>query len=100
MSEACFLVKVRGPGGQQAEVPVHSKMTIAELKARIETRLSISVSKQRLITQGKLLKDGETVEQSKLQPGFVVQIVVSEAPVQAIGREESEAEDARSPSQM
>ena len=100
MSEAHFSVKVRGPGGKQAEVPVYSTMPIEQLKALIETHLGISVSQQRLIAQGKMLKDGETIGQARLQPGFVVQIVVSEPSPQSLRREESEAEDSHPSSQM
>jgi len=100
MADLCFSVKVRGPGGKQAEVSVHPSMTIAELKTLIEKHLSLPVSRQRLIAQGKMLKDAETVAQTKLQPGFVVQIIVSDQGPQSMGREESEAEDTRPPSQM
>lgn len=100
MADLSFCVKVRGPGGKQAEVSVRPSMTIAELKTLVELHLSLPVSQQRLIAQGKMLKDAETVAQAKLQPGFVVQIVASEPGPQPIGREESEAEDTRPPSQM
>lgn len=93
-------MKVRGPAGKQVEVQVHSSMTIGEVKSVIETHFAVSVTRQRLIAQGKQLKDAETVSQAKLQPGFVVQLLVSEPPVQDTERTETEPEDSRPPSQM
>lgn len=69
-----FAIKVRHFQSQM-ELEVTGDTTISQIKDMIAPRLSLSVLEQRLISQGKVLSDTDTVQQAKLQPGFVLQVV-------------------------
>ena len=71
-----FKLKVRLNGSSQFEVFVTSGMLVSELKTIITSYTNIPPEQQKLICQGKLLKDELSMSLSKLSEGFVVQLSV------------------------
>lgn len=69
-----FKLKIRPNNQGQFEVPVVPDTTVSDLKKLIEFHCNIPASQQRLITQGKLLRDESKLSSYKLSEGHVVQL--------------------------
>ena len=69
-----FKLKIRPNNQGQFEVLVSPEATVFDLKKIIESHCSIPASQQRLITQGKLLRDDLKLNSYKLSEGHVVQL--------------------------
>lgn len=70
-----FKLKIRPNGRSQFEALVTSDMCVSELKTIIGTYTQVPPSEQKLICQGKVLKDESTLSSNKLSEGFVVQML-------------------------
>ena len=68
-----FSIKAR-LSATQVDISVTPSTTIRQIKDDIETHLQVPVPEQKLICQGKVLRDSDTVETAKLEPGFVLQV--------------------------
>lgn len=68
-----FSIKAR-LSATQVDISVTSDTTIREIKSDIESQLQVPVPNQKLICQGKVLQDSDTVHTAQLQPGFVLQV--------------------------
>ena len=91
-----FPVKVRHHSSQQVEIYINPSTRISELKMLIEQSFAIPPCRQRLISQGKLLNDSDTATEAKLQPGFVIQLLISSpVPPPPLPVEERDLEEAR-----
>lgn len=100
MSES-FAIKVRQHGAKQVELRIHAGMLVSDLKQLISQHFDAPPQRQKLIAQGKLLRDTDTVQQAQLQEGFVVQLIINSAEPQRAERgEDREAEDSRQSSSM
>lgn len=69
-----FFIKAR-LAQQQVELRVSDDTTGREIKQMIGASLSLRPEEFRLISQGKVIGDEDTVHKAKLRPGFVVQAV-------------------------
>ena len=78
-----FKLKIRPNGLSQFEVLVTSDMLVSELKTIITAYTEIPIHQQKLICQGKLLKDELSLSSCKLSEGFVVQLSVQPVPTEA-----------------
>lgn len=72
MSQA-FSIKAR-LSATQVDISVTPNTTIRQIKDDIEFHLQVPVLEQKIICQGKVLRDSDTVEAAKLEPGFVLQV--------------------------
>ena len=72
----CFKLKIRPNGRSQFEVLATSEMLVSELKAIITSFCQIPTSQQKLICQGKLLKDDVPLSFYKLADGYVLQLSI------------------------
>lgn len=69
-----FKLKIRQVALGQFEVLVTSDMSVSDLKTILSTRINVPPSKQRLISQGKLLQDDKLLSSYKLTEGSVIQL--------------------------
>jgi len=74
-SEEAFRVSVKTLDGKIHHVEVTSETTIAEFKAKIQNITNVSASLQRLIFQGKVLKDEQTVGSYGIRAGLTLHMV-------------------------
>lgn len=71
------MVKVLTLTGDEIEVNTDPNDTIQVLKEKLEERQGIAVDQQRLIYQGKKLKDENTLKSYKIIAGSILHLVVA-----------------------
>jgi hypothetical protein len=86
-------IKVRTLDATQFEIQVHSSMTVADLKEIISVRTQVPADRQRLIYQGKLLKNPDTLDVYRIGHGHVLQLVANTQQVEELPREEENRQD-------
>ncbi|KAB0801629.1 hypothetical protein PPYR_03815 [Photinus pyralis] len=59
------------------KLPVYSTDTISTCKKKLQSQEGIESSRQRWFFGGKLLGDKLHVEEAKIQPGYVVQVIIN-----------------------
>ncbi|CAG5075486.1 Similar to ubtd1: Ubiquitin domain-containing protein 1 (Danio rerio) [Cotesia congregata] len=59
------------------KLPVYSKDTIGIAKKKLQSQEGLEPSKQRWFFGGKLLGDKMHIEEAKIQPGYVIQVIVN-----------------------
>lgn len=72
-----MLLKVLTLTGEENEVDVEPTDKIQQIKEKLEEKVGIPVPQQRLIFQGKQLRDEKTISSYKLQGGTVLHLVVA-----------------------
>lgn len=72
-----MLVKVVTLSGDERMIDVESTDKILVIKEKLEEKEGIPPTQQRLIFQGKQLKDDNTVNSYKLKGGTVLHLVVA-----------------------
>lgn len=72
-----MLVKVVTLSGDERMIDVESTDKILVIKEKLEEKEGIPPAQQRLIFQGKQLKDDKTVNSYKLKGGTVLHLVVA-----------------------
>jgi hypothetical protein len=68
-------LKIKTIDSAVTEVIINSGETVGVLKERIEMVIKISISKQRLIFQGRVLSDSSKLTDFKLEDGHVVHLI-------------------------
>lgn len=86
-----FSVKAR-LSATQVDIFVSPSTTIRQIKDDIEIHLQVPVPEQKLICQGKVLKDSDTVETAKLEPGFVLQVAQTKVEPRDVASQVSETD--------
>ena len=69
-----FRLKIRPNCRGQFDMTVNPEMLISEVKSKIASICQIPVSQQRLISNGKLLKDNQKLSFYKVSEGHVIQL--------------------------
>ncbi|KAF7998316.1 hypothetical protein HCN44_009714 [Aphidius gifuensis] len=59
------------------KLPVYSKDTIGIAKKKLQSQEGLEPSKQRWFFGGKLLGDKMHIEEAKIHPGYVIQVIVN-----------------------
>ncbi|XP_014610183.1 PREDICTED: ubiquitin domain-containing protein 1 isoform X2 [Polistes canadensis] len=59
------------------KLPVYSKDTIGIAKKKLQSQEGLEPSRQRWFFGGKLLGDKMHIEEAKVQPGYVIQVIVN-----------------------
>lgn len=72
-----MLLKILTLTGEESELEVDHDDKISQVKEKLEERVGIPIVQQRLIFQGKQLKDDKTISSYKLQGGAVLHLVVA-----------------------
>ncbi|XP_017776577.1 PREDICTED: NEDD8-like [Nicrophorus vespilloides] len=72
-----MMVKILTLTGDELEIDVEPTDTILTIKDKLEEREGIPVDQQRLIYQGKKMKDDQTVKNYKIQPGTTLHLVIA-----------------------
>lgn len=85
--------------GQQLPLEVQPEMTVAALKALIETTHGQDAATQKLIAYGKVMEDeAKTVADYKIvENGFIVMMVAKAKPVRAAAAEDAKQEEVAQP---
>ena len=73
-ASACYFID--GDDVELAPLDVDPWETIADVKAKIQLRLRVSASRQRLIFAGKLLEDNKTLTEYNVQEGDRLGVIV------------------------
>ena len=89
-SSEYFRVKVRTLDSSQFELSVTESTLISEVKEMIASHTQIPSDRQRLIYQGKLLKNQDSMATYKIKQGHVLQLVGNAAQTEAPRQEEEE----------
>lgn len=63
--------------GEEHEIDIEPTDKISRIKEKLEEKEGIAPAQQRLVFQGKKLKDDDTVSKCKLQGGSVLHLVVA-----------------------
>ncbi|XP_011253512.1 ubiquitin domain-containing protein 1 [Camponotus floridanus] len=61
----------------EVKLPVYSNDTIAIAKKKLQNQEGLEPSRQRWFFGGKLLGDKMHIEEAKVQPGYVIQVIVN-----------------------
>lgn len=69
-------IKLRLSTGKDLKINVYTSDTILKIKKKLYKMESIEPQKQRWFFAGKLLTDKMTIEETKIQKGYVVQVIV------------------------
>uniref|UniRef100_A0A6C0K769 Ubiquitin-like domain-containing protein n=1 Tax=viral metagenome TaxID=1070528 RepID=A0A6C0K769_9ZZZZ len=64
-------------GEDKTEFPLDLSQTILQLKEAVKEKLGIAVEAQKMVFQGKILKDDQTLGEVKVGKGYVIQLQVS-----------------------
>lgn len=59
------------------KLPVYSKDTIGVAKKKLQSQEGLEPSRQRWFFGGKLMGDKMHIEEAKIQPGYVIQVIVN-----------------------
>jgi hypothetical protein len=64
-------------GEDKTEFPLDLSQTVLQLKEAVKEKLGIAVESQKMVFQGKVLKDDQTLGELKVGKGYVIQLQVS-----------------------
>jgi hypothetical protein len=64
-------------GEDKTEFPLDLSQTVLQLKEAVKEKLGIAVEAQKMVFQGKILKDDQTLGEVKVGKGYVIQLQVS-----------------------
>lgn len=64
-------------GEDKTEFPLDLSQTVLQLKEAVKEKLGIAVEAQKMVFQGKVLKDDQTLGEAKVGKGYVIQLQVS-----------------------
>jgi ankyrin repeat protein len=64
-------------GEDKTEFPLDLSQTVLQLKEAVKEKLGIAVETQKMVFQGKVLKDDQTLGEAKVGKGYVIQLQVS-----------------------
>ena len=64
-------------GEDKTEFPLDLSQTVLQLKEAVKEKLGIAVEAQKMVFQGKILKDDQTLGEAKVGKGYVIQLQVS-----------------------
>ena len=64
-------------GEEKTEFPLDLSQTVLQLKEAVKEKLGIAVDAQKMVFQGKVLKDDQTLGDAKVGKGYVIQLQVS-----------------------
>jgi len=64
-------------GEEKTEFPLDLAQTVLQLKEAVNARLGIAVETQKLIFQGKVLQDAQTLGEANVKKGYTIQLQVS-----------------------
>eukprot|EP01107_Rhizomastix_libera_P016721 TRINITY_DN7132_c0_g1_i3.p1 TRINITY_DN7132_c0_g1~~TRINITY_DN7132_c0_g1_i3.p1 ORF type:complete len:729 (+),score=199.69 TRINITY_DN7132_c0_g1_i3:50-2236(+) len=73
-------VNVKLPTGESYHVEISSEGSVGALKALLEAESGVSSAKQRIIYQGKVLKDDQIINACGIRDGFTVHMVQQAPP--------------------
>ncbi|XP_054260642.1 ubiquitin domain-containing protein 1 [Macrosteles quadrilineatus] len=69
---------------QDVKLPLYTSDSIGMAKKKLESQEGLEPSRQRWFFGGKLLGDKLRIEEAKLSPGFVVQVIVNPEPISRV----------------
>jgi hypothetical protein len=69
-------VKLRLSTGKDLKIEVYTSDTILKVKKKLHALEDVEPSKQRWFYAGRMLTDKMTVEDAKIQKGFVIQVIL------------------------
>ena len=69
-------IKLRLSTGKDLKISVYTSDTILKIKKKLYKMENIEPQKQRWFFAGKLLTDKMTIEETKIQKGYVVQVII------------------------
>jgi hypothetical protein len=92
-SEETITVKIRTLDFNQFDIPVTLSMLVGELKEKISQRIDVPSDRQRLIYQGKLLKNSDNLASYRLGQGHVIQLIANSPLPEIPPREEEPRQD-------
>jgi ankyrin repeat protein len=64
-------------GEEKTEFPLDLAQTVLQLKEAVSAKLGIAVETQKLIFQGKVLQDAQTLGEANVKKGYTIQLQVS-----------------------
>ncbi|GAA6025797.1 hypothetical protein JCM11491_003229 [Sporobolomyces phaffii] len=70
-------IKIKTLTGNELEVDIEPDYTVAKIKEVLEEKAGIPPAQQRLIYLGKAMADDKTAEQSKVEAGATLHLVLS-----------------------
>lgn len=73
-------IKFRLYGNRDVRLVVRTTDTVSAVKEQLCNEEGIEASKQRWYFSGRLLKDRMRIEEAKIPKGFVVQVIINDAP--------------------
>lgn len=71
-----FPIQVRSLTGKHTEIKAHHKMTVAELKNKIQEADQIPLDQQRLVYNGKQLEDERTLDYYNIIKDTIIHIIL------------------------
>uniref|UniRef100_A0A1B6LBA7 Ubiquitin-like domain-containing protein n=1 Tax=Graphocephala atropunctata TaxID=36148 RepID=A0A1B6LBA7_9HEMI len=69
---------------QDVKLPLYTSDTIGLAKKKLESQEGLEPSRQRWFFGGKLLGDKLHVEEAKVSPGYVIQVIVNPEPISRV----------------
>lgn len=79
------VLKIRlSSNGEDVKLPVLSTDTIVTAKKKLQCQEGLEPSRQRWFFGGKLLSDKLRIEEAKILPGYVVQVIVNPEPLSRV----------------
>ena len=69
-------IKLRLSTGKDLKMNVYTSDTILKIKKKLYQTENVEPQKQRWFFSGKLLTDKMTIEETKIQKGYVVQVII------------------------
>ena len=64
-------------GEDKTEFPLDLSQTVLQLKEAVKEKLGIAVEAQKMVFQGKVLKDDQTLGEANVKKGYTIQLQVS-----------------------
>jgi ankyrin repeat protein len=64
-------------GEDKTEFPLDLSQTVLRLKEAVKEKLGIAVESQKMVFQGKVLKDDQTLGEANIKKGYTIQLQVS-----------------------
>ena len=64
-------------GEDKTEFPLDLSQTVLQLKEAVKEKLGIAVESQKMVFQGKVLKDDQTLGEANIKKGYTIQLQVS-----------------------
>jgi hypothetical protein len=64
-------------GEEKTEFPLDLAQTVLQLKEAVNARLGIAIESQKMLFQGKVLQDAQTLGEANVKKGYTIQLQVS-----------------------